>query len=127
MENGRIGHLPVLSMATVGSFFLMWAAMHDLVRGADDALLLEYLALAVGASGFICLYRAGPRVLTQREQRMWFAGTGCLLALFDLGAASAVLRPKYPLDPVIGAAFLAVGLPLLGSIGYHLFRRQPGQ
>ena len=47
----------------------------------------------------------------------WLIGTGLLTSLFRAGAVSSMLHPKYAIDPILGSAFLAAGLPVLGLIG----------
>jgi hypothetical protein len=105
---------------TVILFYLVWAAMHDLAHGDEGTL--EWSVLAVYAMAFPALYWLVLRILTRIARMAWLIGAGLLFALFSVGAASSLLHPKYPKDPMLGMTFLLAAAPALGMIGYHFLR-----
>jgi len=112
--------VPIFAFFTLILFYLVWAAMHDLAHGDEGTF--EWTVLAVCAAAFPLLYRQGLRILTGSARLAWLAFTGFLVTVFSLGATSSILRPKYPKDPMLGMTFLSAGVPILGTIGYHLLR-----
>ena len=120
-HSDHAGFLPVIGVGTLLVFYLVWAALHDIARGERDPRF-EYGVLAVSVPAFALLYRMALRLLRPQAKTAWLGGTGVLVLLFDLAALSARLRPRYPLDPMLGSLFLAVGLPLLVLISHHLVR-----
>lgn len=127
MRNDRAGSLLAIAAGTLLIFFLVWAAMHDIAHANELNYSLEYVVLLFCPFAFGALYAMGLRVLRHGARVTWLTGTALLLALYNLGAASALLRPKYPLDPILGTAFLIAGVPLLALTGYHLLRGEPRQ
>lgn len=124
MRSGEsdVGFLPAIGVGTLFVFYMVWAAMHDIAHANGSKCAPEYTALAISVPAFAFLYRKALLLLTPKAKVAWLAGTGVLLVLFDLGALSAQLHPKYAKDPMLGSLFLAAGLPVLGLIGYHLVR-----
>ncbi len=112
--------MPLITFGTLALFYFVWAAMHDIAHGDEGTL--EWTVLVLCAVVFPVLYWFAVRTLAAKARLAWLIGTGLLISLFTAGAVAAVMRPKYPKDPMLGAAFLAEGLPLLGLIGYHLVR-----
>ncbi|HWA16582.1 MAG TPA: hypothetical protein VG817_09115, partial [Gemmatimonadales bacterium] len=100
--------------------YLVWAAMHDIAHGDEGTM--EWTVLGVCTVGFLLLYWLALRTLASKARMGWLVGTALLISLFSAGAVSAILRPKYAKDPLLAATFLAVGLPMLGMIAYHLVR-----
>jgi hypothetical protein len=119
MDDGRfVGSI----LSTLFVFFLVFAALHDISRADQTSYIAEYAALVISGAAFAFIYRKACQVLTFKSKLVWLALTGVLILLFDLAALEARLHPKYPNDWVVGSAFLAVTLPLLGLLGYQLIR-----
>ena len=112
--------LPAIAFGTLILFYLVWAALHDIAHGDEGTV--ESIVLAISVPAFALLYRQALRVLTSKAKVAWLIGTGLLISLFNAGAVSSMLHPKYAKDPMLASAFLAAGLPVLGLIGYHLVR-----
>jgi hypothetical protein len=119
MDHDDVGILLAIAAGTLVVFYVIWAAMHDIAHGAVDPTF-EYAALALSVLAFAFLYRKALLILTPKFKVGWLTGVGLLMILFDVGALSANLRPKYPKDPILGALFLTASLPVLGLIIYHL-------
>jgi hypothetical protein len=120
MDRNHMGFLPAIGVSTLVVFYLIWAAMHDIAHDGGGAP--EYVALAVSPLAFAYLFRQALRVLTTRERVVWLAGAGLLISLFATAAVSALVNPKYPSDPILGAGFLAAGGPALLLIASLLVR-----
>lgn len=125
MDQEDVGFLPAVSLATLFLFYIVWAALHDIAH-EGKGYTLEYAALAISIPAFVILYRQALRVLTRRARLAWLAATSLLLALYSLGALNAAFHPKYPLDPTLGSAFLAAGLPALALLACRLVREWRG-
>lgn len=102
--------LPAISLGTLMVFGVVWAALHDIAHGELDTRL-EWSVLALTVPAFVLIRRAASKSLRPGEWTIWRVGTGLLVLLFDLGALSALLRPKFVADPVAGAVFLAASVP----------------
>jgi hypothetical protein len=113
------GLLVFLSVGTLLVLYLVWAAFHDIAHGERD-LTAEYTVLVLCVIAFAFLYRLTMSRLPVKARMVWLTGTGLLVLLFDVGAVNACLRPKYALDPLLGAIFLIAGVPVLGVIGRAL-------
>ncbi|MCE5309516.1 MAG: hypothetical protein LLG20_17880 [Acidobacteriales bacterium] len=98
------------------ALYFIWAAGHDISRGDESNYTLEYIFLALGAAGLFFIHRQAMRILTFKARRAWLWITIGLIALSDVAALSTRLHPKYPNDAVVGTAFLAVTLPVLGLL-----------
>lgn len=101
-------------------FFVVWAALHDLAHGDEGTV--EGIFLAISAAAFALLYRFALRSLAYRARMVWLMGVAGIAAFFNVAAVSAILRPMFPRDPLLGACVLAAGVSLCAMIGIRLFR-----
>ncbi|WP_321472170.1 hypothetical protein [uncultured Paludibaculum sp.] len=124
MDRDHMGLLPAIAFGTLILFYFVWAAMHDIAHGDEGTL--EWTVLAICVPAFIGLYWQALRSLSSKARMTWLAGTGILFGLFCTAAVASMLHPKYAKDPMLAATFLAVGLPVLGLISYHLYREVMG-
>ena len=113
------GNLRVLVAGALLPLYLVFAALHDISRADESDYTLEYICLALGAVGLAYIHRQALRTLTPKRRRMWLWAAIAVIALFDAAALSARLNPKYPNDAVVGTAFLAATLPLLGLLCFQ--------
>lgn len=113
----QIGWLPAAALGTLAIFLMTWAALHDVARGDGP---LEYAVLGLCAVAFAGLERWAMAALTPPERMRWLAGVTVVLLLFATGAASAILRPRYATDSLVGWGFLAAGSPWLSWTLYRL-------
>ena len=118
-DDGR-GLLPAIALGTLILFYLAWAAMHDIAHGDEGTLEWTCLAMIVPAFAFLSLQAL--RYLRSAPRLAWLVGTNLLLSLFTAGAVGSLIHPKYPKDPLLAKAFLAVGVPALALLGYRLVR-----
>jgi hypothetical protein len=120
MNQGRNGALPLVCVGMAVLFYFVWAAAHDLAHGDEGTLEWTVLALCAAAFPLLCLLAL--RTLRSKTRLVWLTGTCLLMGLLCAASAGAILRPKYPRDPTLGAAFLAECVPMVGILGYHLVR-----
>ena len=120
-HSSDIGYLPAISVGTLGVFFLIWAAMHDIARSHGPAPV-EFALLACCPPALALLARSAMRCLRPKERLLWLGATALLLTLFHMAAIAAVLQPKYARDTAAGAGWLCAGLPALAWIGHRLWR-----
>lgn len=120
-SSSDIGFLPAMTVGTLVVFYLAWAAMHDIAHAESD-VSFEYMVLIACVPALTFLCRLGLQLLSRKEKVIWLGGLGVLVSLFSTAAVSAIVRPKYTADPMLGVMFLAGGLPLLGFTIFHLTR-----
>jgi len=120
MERGGSGFLPLITFCTLGWFYCVWAAMHDIAHGDEGTV--EWRALAVCAVAFPLLYWFAVKTLAAKARLAWLIGTGLLISLFCAAGVAAMIRPKYPKDPMLALVLFAEGLPMLGIIGQRAAR-----
>jgi hypothetical protein len=116
MSDGRVGGLVGGALLAV---FLVYGALHDISRADESDYAAEYAALAIGGAALAYIHHKALRILTPKARRAWLWVTIGVIVLFDLAALSVRLNPKYPNDAVVGTAFLAVTLPLLGLVCFQ--------
>ena len=120
MESARDWLLVPFTAGSLIVFFFVWAAMHDLAHGDEGTL--EWTVLAICAVALPLVFYLAVRALSSAALLAWLIGTGLLVALFTVGAISAMLTPKYSRDPMLARSFLSVGLPMLGIISHRIVR-----
>ncbi len=118
--HSETGPLPLFGIGALVFFYSVWACMHDIAHGDEGTG--EWTVLAICALVFPFLYWSALRVLAGKARLMWLIALGLLFGLFNAGALSSVLHPKYAKDPMLGKTFLIGGVPILCVICYNFAR-----
>ncbi len=76
------GYLPWIGMATFAAFYLVWAALHDIIRG--DVHTAEYVGLGLGVAALVAVSHGALRLLSAKARAVWFVEAGLLTAFVGI-------------------------------------------